>query len=377
VAALFATLSLFGCGDKEVAPSKTKNLPITREESRVAAQAITKQVIVSGKINNKVVDLRPLVKRKKGDVIVRRKVSDFYALHLGLPDVKDGVLVPDDLRVSFDANLATLWHKKVSREEVSGATLTKVPQIIERYLSSPRGYTTLPKFVSHTNTVVANAKKSLNWDGICKKYGLGSVGCRTLQEIVARLHGKDFIAYGMTELFPENAELNVRFLDFMLRNAGVSYIMHIPAAHDNMLSLGFYQFTSLAVGKTDKGTGGATVINEFVKPSGLKIPGSVSLLSGDDHHVAAVYFAVYNLAQMMSRLSDKGIAVLASKHKDFQDEMVMFIASAHHLPAPAWRATASWVEDGMQGHISRAYPKSLKLYALKTHKNLYEIYRGS
>ena len=260
--------------------------------------------------------------------------------------------------------MADFWEAKAWRKEVSDATLYKVPEILDRYMKSDRGYTTLPKFIATTEKVVAKAKDSVDWDRLCKVYKMPGKNipkkpvdqkrCVLAKEIVKNLRGKDFIAYGMTELFPADGRFNVVYLDMLLRNAGASYVMHIPAVHDNMLSLGFYQFTSLSLR--------------------MKIPDSVVLLQGDDHHVGAVYFAVHNVLRMVSFLSDHGVAVLSRKHKDFQDEMVMFVASAHHLPGYAYHDTKKWVEGGMKGDMARGYRKANRLYADKTRANLIALY---
>ena len=158
----------------------------------------------------------------------------------------------------------------------------------------------------------------------------------------------------------------------LLRNAGTSYLMNFPAMHDKMLSFGFYQFTSYALRKDDKETEGVSIVNGFVKEGGLKIPDSVAYLVGDDHHVAAVYFAVHNFAKMLSKVGNKGLIQLKKRHKDYKEEMVMFIAAAHHLPGVAWRHTSVWINGGMKSSMLTVYRKNTGnyIYAIKTQGNL-------
>ncbi len=369
----FLFLALFGCQKKEdVSPAQTEVKPpaqATREDLRAAASAAAGKIVTEAN-GKKVVDLRSFASREKKGKVVRRKVSDFYALHLGLPNVKNGVELPDSLEVSFDANLAKLWHSKVLREAVSDSTLGKTPMILDRYLSKDRGYTDLRAFIAHTDLVVSKAKKSLDWNKLCARYRMTADGCKVLKSVTSKLGGRDFIAYGMTELFPMDGRLNVLYLEMLLKNAGTSYLMHVPARHDNLLSLGFYQFTSFALRRDEEETEGASIVNGFVKEGGVKIPDSVAYLVGDDHHVAAVYFAVHNLAKMIGKLKPKGVKLLASQHLNKQGEMVMFIASAHHQPVHAWKATARWIEGGMKGSIYKSYPPRIQQYALKTHTNM-------
>ena len=349
-------ITLTGCEKKDVGAVSSSPLPAasatsTREELRQAAQAATSAVAANTLNKKKVIDLHSIAFRAHGS---RRMVSDFYATNLGLPNVKGGVPLPDQIEVSFDVNMAGFWQKKVTREDVSDSTLGKTPEILERYLKNPRGFTTLSTFVKDTDRVVQQAKQSLDWKRVCIRYKLSKEKCAVLQEVTGLLQGKDFVAYGMTELLPNDGRFNVKYLDMLLRNAGTSYLMHFPAMHDNMLSLGLYQFTSFALRKDEEETEGASIVNGFVKEGGLKIPDSVAYLVGNDHHVAAVYFAVHNLAKMLHRLDDKSIKSFAKRHKDFQDEMVMFIACAHHLPASAWKATASWIKSGMKSSLEKA-----------------------
>lgn len=348
--------------------------PVTREDLRAAAH-LAASAVAHNAADKKLVDLRHMAMRKKEDkrgkeVEVRRLVNDFYATNLGLSHTKDGTPLPDELAVSFDANMAEFWKKKVRREDVTDSTLGKAPEILERYLQSPRGFTTLSQFIGSTDRVVEKAKKSLDWERLCVRYKLHAQKCALLRQVILPFRGKDFIAYGMTELLPQDGRFNVKYLDMLLRHAGTSYLMHFPAMHDDMLSLGFYQFTSFALRKDEEVTEGTSIVNGFVKEGGRKIPDSVAYLVGDDHHVAAVYFAVHNLAKMIYFLNDKSAKMFARRHKDFQSEMVMFVASAHHLPGAAWIATRKWIEGGMKSAIERSYPKSIKIYALKTHENL-------
>lgn len=348
--------------------------PITREDLRVTAHHAASAAVQNAS-DKKLIDLRHMAFRKKEDkrgkeVEVRRLVNDFYATNLGLPHTKNGTPLPDELTVSFDANMAEFWKKKVGRESVTDSTLSKAPEILERYLQMPRGFTTLSDFIKSTDRVVEQAKKSLDWERLCKRYKLESLKCTTLKSVTYSLRGKDFIAYGMTELLPQDGRFNVKYLDMLLKHAGTSYLMHFPAMHDDMLSLGFYQFTSFALRKDEEVTEGTSIVNGFVKEGGMKIPNSVAYLVGDDHHVAAVYFAVHNLAKMLYFLNDKSAKAFLRRHKDFQGEMVMFVASAHHLPGTAWTATKKWIEGGMKHALERSYPKSIKFYAIKTHENL-------
>lgn len=377
---LFLFASLLGCEKKEevkiekVTPPNLSSRENLRQNAHAAASAASVKAV-----DKKVVDLKAftIVEKttKRGVIKAPRMASSFYASNLGLPVVKGGVPFPSSVEVSFDANMASFWQKKVLRDDVSDSTLRKAPEILRRYVENKRGFTNLAGFASHTDFVIQVAKKSIDWVALCKHYRLDAKQCKLVQDIITLLRGKDFIAYGMTELLPSaEGRYNVQYLDMILQNAGVSYLMHFPAMFDDFLSLGFYQFTSFSVRKDDEVTEGTSTVNGFVKDSAMKIPDSVAYLVGDDHHRAALYFAVHNLSRLVKKLDEKSLKSFAVKHQDFQDEMVMFVAAAHHSPVKALDSTSRWIKEGMKVSLERAYPPAIKLYAIKTHANLLALY---
>jgi len=303
-------------------------------------------------------------------------------------------MVPSHVDVSFDEQMKLLYNKKINFErckkngkckEATDTVLSKMPELFEHYLNNDRQKMSLKAFIAIADNKVLLAKKSLDWAKVCKRYQskkdiskLREQKCALLQSIAKKIVGKDMVAYGMTELLPSaEGRLNVAYMDIILKNAGAEFLYHVPALGDELASIGFYQFTMYALRKDAEVTEGASIINSFVKDGGEKIPDSVVYLNGHEHHVAAFYFAVHNLSRLVFSLSDKGVKTLSKKHENYQDEMVMYIAAAHHAPGTAHKKTVRWINGGMKTSLLSAY-RGLRIhqYAIKTKANLVAIYGG-
>lgn len=355
--------------------TEVPKVPQTREE-RVAASVKGVVSIESKTSTGTEVDLRPL----KG-----YKLNDLYAEYFGLTK---GEFVPDFTVVSFEEVLSAMYQKKIKFRrcyinskkievcrEATDTVLSQAPELYSRYIKGDKKKMSLKEFIKIAEGKMASSKKSLDWAKVCARYKLNQEKCRLLQVVVSELNGKDMIAYGMTELLPSSdGRLNVIYMDLLLKNAGSEFLHHVPALGDELASLGLYQFTMYALRDDDTVREGASIINSFVMDGGEKIPGSVVMLTGNDHHVAAFYFAVHNLARLMAKLSPKGVTNLASKYKNHKDEIVIFIAASHHAPAAAVRKTAIWVNSDFRGNILDAYSKHrIRTYGIKTKANLLAI----
>ena len=378
---LLSVFTLFGCSQKEQPIDNTKvvknvpTVPTTREERKNASLEAIKVAKEEKAADKKTISLGPLAGRKLGDL---------YAKYLGLPSG----LVPSHTDVSFDENLSKLFEQKINFErcnkkgickESTETVLSKVPELYSSYLISDKKKMSFKNFVAVANQKVNSGKKSLDWDKLCKHYKLTQEKCQVNKAIISNLQGKDLIAYGMTELLPSSeGKLNVEYMDVLLQNAGTEFIYNIPALGDGLTSIGFYQFTMYSIRKDDESTDGASIVNAFVKEGGDKIPDSVVNLRGHEHHTAAFYFAVHNLSRLVASLSPKGVTILKGKHGNYQDEMVMYIAAAHHAPEPAKNMTKAWIQKNMSKSIFAAYGKHrIAAYAVKTKANLLSVYKNT
>lgn len=371
-----------GCNKTEnkTTPSLEKTKPQMREERKVEALKEVKKDTDAKASPPKKIDLTPLA---------GYKVNGLYSEYL---DLKKGKLVPLSVTVSFDEVMSRLYHKKVNFErcnkkrtkckEASDTVLSQMPLLYKNYLENDKKQMSLKTFVGIADGKVASAKKTLDWNLVCKHYQskketpkLSQEKCKLLQSVIAKLSGKDIVAYGMTELLPSaEGMLNVAYMDLLLRNAGAEFLYHVPALGDELASLGFYQFTMYALRNDDEVTEGASIINSFVKSGGEKIHDSVVYLDGHEHHVAAFYFAVHNLSRLVFSLSEKGVKNFSKKHENYHHEVVIYVAAAHHAPGTAHRKTVAWVNGGMKSSLLRAYGSHrIRKYADKTKGNLLAI----
>jgi hypothetical protein len=145
--------------------------------------------------------------------------------------------------------------------------------------------------------------------------------------------------------------------------------MAIPAMYDQYLSLGLYQFTSLALRHDAEAVKGASIANKHL-PEAYQIPGSVIMLRGSMNHRAAYLFVIHNFAEMVKRTNAKEIAVLKRVSRQYHGDMVTFMACAHHSPGLAIRSMKIWLGKGGNGAFNPNLVGRLKSYGKKTDNNL-------
>lgn len=168
-----------------------------------------------------------------------------------------------------------------------------------------------------------------------------------------------------------DGQLNKLILDFLLKNAGREYIESIPAMYDPKTSFGPYQFTEYALYEVPRrGKRGASIINQAVKES-EKIPGSVALLRGEQHYKAAFLFMIENIANLVN----KRCAALNSVWRANKDDLIMFVATSHHMPSPALNAARRWLDNWARLPFYISCGSHLRRYALKTKANLESLQR--
>lgn len=343
---LFVSIALlvwvWGLKDHEVL---TKPVAEVYEVLRIRSAAKIEELKERVKGNTVLVDLSSLAGYRLGGL---------YAVYLGiLPGP-----VPGKVKVSFDERMANMYHQKVmfekcGQKDLSSCTtssetvLNHAPGLLEAYLSSDKMKMNLSQFIGIAEDRVRLAKLSMDWPALCRSaaYRLNKERCELLQSIVGELNGRDLIAYGMTELLSSSdGRLNVRYMDVLLRYAGAQFLYYVPALGDGYASLGLYQFTFYAIRKDAQRVEGVNVVNAFIKKGGEQVPGSVIYLRGHQHHTAAFYFAVHNLASLISGLKDSEFKTLKSVYHKMQAEMVVIVACAHHAPGYTRSAVIAWLK---------------------------------
>ena len=313
-----------------------------------------------------IVNLRPLSGKKLGNLNAR---------YIGFEGE-----TPSFARTSWKQNIYQMWRIKfkvagITDEGQRGRWL----KIADRY-NDQTSRTTLSGFVSQIDAEANRVKQSLDFDRFCTTRHMDQGSCLLLRDIALQINGEHLAAYCMTELFPNrNGEVNVRFLNVILPNAGSEYLNSIPAQGDKLMSYGCYQFTSHALQHGKDGPQAASIVSQFVNDRSVQIPGSVMKLQGGAHDRAAFMLAVYNISEWIRLSTPSERNELRRLYPTHMGEVTQFMAVAHHLPNGKHGAIAkvrAWVQGhGKKSLVAYLGPK-LEIYANKTISNGNALHRA-
>ncbi|MEA4910974.1 hypothetical protein SDC9_08011 [bioreactor metagenome] len=305
--------------------------------------------------------------------MVGRKVGELFKDYLNI----ESDTIPQTADVDYFTGILNLWHKKVNRENTSEATKDNAGKVLQTYYEN-KDLSNLKNFQKDISRSIKTVNENLDREKMGEHFKFNEKENQVLKDMSELISSENLLAYGMTELMPsiEDGKFNKEVLSFLLENAGKNYILSIPALHDKYLSFGLYQFTSFAVKSDTDGKDGASVINDFLKKE-HQIPGSVSKLKEDDHHKAAYLFSIYNLARVLRQgdLNSFEKFLNQKSEKEKKEIISIYIATAHHLPAPSRTAFINWLKvqnSGVKGYIDilNKNNEALKQYAIKTSNNL-------
>ena len=352
-------ITLVACGKKEEAPEVVTSAPSTQAPSLIVPK-VTKKEEKKAEIRSYAGEAQAVLVNTSS--ITGRKLGGLYSDITGIKGS-----VGQAHTINFGKLLADMWTRKLDRKNVSEATVKSAEIPIKLFLDEPKKMT-LHQFIAEADKQVTLVKKNLNFVSACEGYKLDEAECRMFKVLALDIRGVDLVAYGMTEIMPSpEGDLNVKIMEILLRNAGSNYMFTIPALHDRMLSLGFYQFTSYAVnGRSGQG---ASKMNRFLK-TGVKIPGSVIALRNGEHHRAAYLFALDNLANLAKKTSVKEFEFLKKALKQKPGDIVTFMATAHHAPGLAIRSMKHWLSKGAKGTLNDHLIGRLYPYGKKSDNNL-------
>jgi hypothetical protein len=301
------------------------------------------------------------------------RVADLFAFYLGVPE---GTVLPETMEIDFDANIRSLWERKIERVRRRSPSWVENTERARDVFS--RLYTqaenkesqTINQFIEQANAAVAIVNQNLDWEKLNTidfegaHFGkLTDNDIDLIRRLSGNVTGRMLLAYSITELMPSlrNYELNVNFYKFLLENAGANYLRCIPALYDNYLSVGLFQFTSFALYDMGNEKRGASLINTLL-PQAEKIPTSVvRTLTNEDQMKAAYLFAIENITRLV-------LGIRADNNAPLR-----YIASAHHAPADARAAFRSWIDADFEGSHADLARASIADYIRKSHGNYYEL----
>ncbi len=314
-----------------------------------------------------------------------RKFGGEFADYLGVSGT-----VPPAARIDFYRNMEKMWAAKKKRSRIPIRNGKKkivgyrphvvvnalAGAILREYREKDPQHMTIQDYCRHLQAHLDRVRAGIDWKKVQRIERLSDEELKLVRQVVDSLHGDDLVAYSLTELFPGfDGDLNAKFLDFLLHQAGRRYVESIPAKSDGKASLGPYQMTEYAWYDGPSGKRGGSWINSALKDP---VPhGSTAMLRGDQHHTVAILLMIHNLCYIAKELDKQERNVLKrivrSRHKD----VVAMIATAHHDPdgkTGASGAARRWLDNKAQLPYWRScWSKRLTTYARKTTANLTEM----
>ncbi len=291
-----------------------------------------------------------------------RNLADLFSLYSGIKS-----RVPPKVVVDFKRQLEIMWDIKRKRSRGNPVVIQTGREIQKLYKEKAATKLNLERYLAWIDKILLTTRHSINWDRLEQIKSLNNQESNLVKTICSSIDSRDLVAYSLTELMPSrDGQLNALVLDFLLKSAGREYVESIPAMYDPKTSFGPYQFTEYALydvpGEAKRG---ASIINQAL-PEQEKIPGSVSLLRGEQHYKAGFLFMIDNIAN----LTNKRYNVLNSVWRNKKDDLVIFVATAHHMPGPALNAARRWLDNKARLPFHVSCGSHLRRYAIKTRANL-------
>jgi hypothetical protein len=276
--------------------------------------------------------------------------------------------IPDSAEVNWNNSLDRLWDKKLQIKNVSPATKNAANDILSDFASSDSETMTINSHIKNLDITLNEVKRDFNWEGLCKRYDLTESQCYNLVYVAYNIDANMLTAYSMTELMPyREGDRNYALMSIYMENAGVRYLDAIPALGDTYLSMGRYQFTSFAIGYDDEGPRPANMVAKF-SPN-YPIPGSVVKLNGIESDLAAYYFSVYNVMSLLKKMTPNGNARFKNNCINKKDQLVEYIATAHHNPSWARKRAIEWIGEDCKKPLINYQGERLEVYSIKTSTN--------
>lgn len=277
-----------------------------------------------------------------------QKLEEPSKKYLGLT----GETAPETLDINFLERLRDLWQAQKSDNPAEADTIREMRAVlIEEYQTVDAAHATLSDYAG----IISSQLKRLKEKGVIDWTTLGEFENLTEKEIdlvrrsVEKTSAKEMLALILNELMPkQKGKLNVQLLDFLVRNAGISFINRIPS-QKFLLAIGPYALNKQAVdGKSDKPQG-ASRINRVIKNEKLKIKDDVLDLRGNEFHRATFMRSIANLIDIVKSLDETETEKFSRGISDKKDEdLSNMIAISHRDPGMAQRATKAWLADDMK-----------------------------
>jgi uncharacterized protein YoxC len=292
------------------------------------------------------------------------KLASLFSLYTGIEGQ-----VEKELTINFYDNLKKMWDMKNNRKSCS--IIKELSKNLMEDYNKKQTLMSIDDYLEEISHSIKNVNENIDWDLVGKMRRLTPQKTKILKKIAGSLTKEHIFSYSLTEIMPSNEGVkNIAVYDFLLKNAGREFIESIPALYDNLPSFGPYQFTPFAVYDDGKERRGASIPNQAL-PEEIKIPNDVTELRGNDHHKAAVLFAIVNIADALRGINNTSkLNNLEKKYNTHMDDIVEYIATAHHRPSNARKAFQRWVNNDLKKSYIVSCDKMISGYAKKTAYNL-------
>jgi hypothetical protein len=277
--------------------------------------------------------------------------------------------------VDYERQLDRLWDIKIEKYPNRPVVEQTYRDRVAKYNQARATKMSLDDYISSAQSAIEHVQRNIDWQKVGSDKNLSDRKTDLVKEICTSLDGRDLIAYAFTELLPAiDGEFNKALFDNMLRNGGREYVELIPAMFDDRLSFGPYQFTSYALRELEGKREGASIINAAM-PKEARISDSVANLDGDDHHIAAYLFAIQNVASLAAQLSTAQTRTLERVWSDNRDDIVKYIATAHHGPTASRTAARRWLDNDANSDYTVSTTGRFTAYSRKTDSNFRALHR--
>ncbi len=295
-----------------------------------------------------------------------RTLNSLFSLYTGVPE---SATVGKTISVDFNEQLSQLWSMKKERSKGNSVIDEVISSQVKKYVNTTPTRMTFTEYLAEANKAIEDTKKNLDWEIVARNKRLSKRQLGALKKVSGSIGAEEIMSYALTELMPShNGSLNIDVMDFLLRNAGREYVELIPALFDSKTSFGPYQFTPHALHDDERDIRGASIINRAL-PEQERIPGSVKLLQGNDHHKAAYLFAINNLADLIRNTSEKQLKTLEDYSEFSSEGIVKYVGTAHHRPRDALRAGKRWLGHDARYAYSVSCSGPILEYSRKTREN--------
>ena len=283
--------------------------------------------------------------------------------------------IPDSKTVDWNSSLELLWNKKLKFKNVSPATVSAAPSILEDFAVADSETMTVSEHIKNLDSILDDVKRTMDWSGLCVKNRLTPQQCHNLVYVAYNIDANMLTAYSMTELMPyHDGDKNFALMSLYMETAGRKYLDYVPALGDKYLSMGRYQFTSFAIGYDDSGARPSNMIADF-SPS-YPIPGSAVKLTGAESDLAAYYFSVYNVMTLLKKMTVNGNNRFKTHCIDKKGQIVEYIATAHHNPSWARKRAIQWIGADCSKPLRSYQGERLEIYSIKTATNYAAILKN-